>query len=389
MFPCLDSCLLTAESVSCGHPDKICDIISDALLDAYLKKDPSIRTAIEVLVTTKKVILAGEVSAPLLTPQQTKEIVRQTLKEIGYEQSSFHWATVEISNFIHSQSHDIATGIKARGDKSLGAGDQGLMFGYATDETLHFMPAPIFYAHEILKHLKTYRQNTCPLLYPDAKCQVTLLYEQGCPQSLHSAVISSQHSKDMPLEEVRSHLKKVLKATLPKDFINDTSTILPNPAGNFIIGGPDGDTGLTGRKIMVDTYGGYLSHGGGSFSGKDATKVDRSGAYMARYIAKNLVASGLAQKCLIQLSYAIGLAEPVALYCDFLGTGKISEERVKKALPNLLDLTPSGIIKHLNLQTPFYKITASYGHFGRKPTEQGAFPWEKESPSLQEALLRL
>ena len=370
--------LFTSESVANGHPDKVCDTISDALLDAYLRQDENAKVAIETLATTNQVVLAGEVSSSYkMTMEETDYIVRSVIKEIGYEQHGFHYKNVNIDNFIHSQSADIRQGVD-RSDGLLGAGDQGIMFGYATAEAENtfLMPAAVFYASRLLMNLKEQRK-TCDFLRPDAKAQVTLAYRDGKPYRADSVVLSTQHSSDASLDEVKELALKVIEQTLPENWLPSRDKIFINPTGRFVTGGPDGDTGLTGRKIIVDTYGGAVPHGGGAFSGKDCTKVDRSAAYMARYMAKNVVAAGLAEKCLIQLAYAIGVAYPTAMYVNTFGTGKVSDSALVQALKEVFDCTPAGIIKTLGLRRPIFKITASYGHFGRAVGEDGTFSWEK------------
>lgn len=372
--------LFTSESVSEGHPDKICDRISDAVVDAFLGADPYARVAVETLATTNRVVLAGEVRGPeSITTSLIEEAVRHCIRDIGYEQDGFHWKNAVVQNYIHSQSADIAVGVDAAGNKDEGAGDQGIMFGYAVNETPVLMPAPIYYAHAILRSLAEARHSgAAPLLGPDAKSQVTLRYVNGKPVGATSVVVSTQHaasiqSQDEVREIVRPHVLNVL----PKGWMCPEAEFYVNPTGRFVIGGPDGDAGLTGRKIIVDTYGGAAPHGGGAFSGKDPTKVDRSAAYASRYLAKNIVASGLADKCLIQLSYAIGVSKPLSVFIDTFGTNKADEDRIAKVACELVNLSPRGIREHLGLNKPIYARTASYGHFGREPDVDGGFSWEK------------
>lgn len=370
--------LFTSESVSEGHPDKICDQISDAIVDEYLKNEPEARVAAETLVTTNNVVIAGEVRGPKISDSRFEEIVRGVIKDIGYTQAGFHWEKVNIQNFLHEQSVDIAQGVDESCDKDEGAGDQGLMFGYACDETEALMPAPIYYAHEILKSLSKARRNGEKLLEPDAKSQVTLKYnEHGIPLGLHSVLVSTQHHEDATQEQIRDLISNHVFEVLPKDWSCPDERFLTNPTGKFVIGGPDGDAGLTGRKIIVDTYGGAAPHGGGAFSGKDPTKVDRSAAYMARYLAKNIVAAGLAGQCDIQISYAIGVSQPISFYVNTFRSSKVSNKVIEKFIVDNIDLSPKGIRKHLKLNRPIYQKSATYGHFGRIPDENGSFPWEK------------
>ncbi len=375
------SYLFTSEAVSEGHPDKVCDQISDALLDEYLKRDAKARVAIEAMATSNQVVLAGEVSSTgLLSRDEIERIVRSVIKKIGYEQDGFHYKNVNIDNFIHSQSKDIAQGVEAKDDKPTGAGDQGIMFGYAVNEApdTEFMPTPLFYANAILRNLAEARHlGTFPELRPDAKAQITMQYENGIPVKADSIVVSTQHSAETSNEEIREIVRYIVTKTLPKEWLCSDDKFFVNPTGRFVIGGPDGDTGLTGRKIIVDTYGGAAPHGGGAFSGKDATKVDRSANYMVRHMAKNVVAAGIAQKCLIQIAYAIGVAEPLALYVNTFGTGTVDEDKIASALKEIFNLTPQGISDYLELTRPIFQKTAAYGHFGRKPEEDGAFSWEK------------
>ena len=368
--------LFTSESVSEGHPDKVCDQISDAVLDLLLSTDPMARCACETMATTNQVILAGEVtSTNLPSKEEIEQTIRNTIKLIGYEQAGFDWRTVNIQNFLHAQSSDIAMGV----DRD-GAGDQGIMFGYAVNEmdNTEFMPYTLYLSHEILKNLSQKRHhNILTGLEPDAKSQVTLIYENGKPVACDKIVVSTQHKPEIDIATLREWIQGVLSEIIPKDFMCPDKNIYINPTGRFVIGGPDGDSGLTGRKIIVDTYGGAAPHGGGAFSGKDPTKVDRSASYMARYLAKNIVASGLAEKCLIQLSYAIGIAHPLSVYVNTFNSGLVSDEKISDFLSKQIDLTPKGIRTTLDLNRPIYLPTASYGHFGRKADEKGLFPWEK------------
>lgn len=372
------SILFTSESVSEGHPDKVSDQISDALVDLYLSSDERARTAIEVLVTTNRVIISGETKCnAYISAEQIEDKVRQTIRQIGYDQKGFSWQTVKISNYLHHQSEDIALGV----DKE-GAGDQGIMFGYAKKEhgiESNYMPLAIYLSNNILYNLSQARhQKEIIGIEPDAKSQVTLEYDNsGTPVGIKKLVLSTQHKDNLSQEQVREIAKEYIKKSIPEGWMPQDEDILINPTGRFVIGGPDGDTGLTGRKIIVDTYGGYAPHGGGAFSGKDPTKVDRSAAYMLRYLAKNIVAAGLADECLLQISYAIGIAKPLSLYIDTKRTNKVEEEKILSFIKKNIDLTPSGIIKHLQLNRPIYSPTAAYGHFGRTPDEQGRFSWEK------------
>jgi len=373
------SYLFTSESVSEGHPDKVCDRISDAIVDTFLTADPYSRIAVETLATTNRVVLAGEVRGhPSITPTLIEQVVRHAIKDIGYEQDGFHWNKATVENYIHSQSADIAQGVDAKGNKDEGAGDQGIMFGYACRETEGLMPAPIYFAHNILKSLSEARHSGAePGLGPDAKSQVTLLYEEGKPVRATSVVVSTQHSADLDQEAVREIVRPHVVNTLPKGWMCPEPEFYVNPTGRFVIGGPDGDAGLTGRKIIVDTYGGAAPHGGGAFSGKDPTKVDRSAAYAARYLAKNVVAAGFADRCTIQLSYAIGVSKPLSVYVETHGSGKVAEERLVTLLGELVDLSPRGIREHLGLNKPIYARTAAYGHFGRAVDADGGFSWER------------
>ncbi len=368
----------TSESVSRGHPDKLCDQISDLIVDAYLSDDPFARTAIETVATTNRVIVLGEVRGNPNVAKTLEEKIRQCVQEIGYEQDGFHYNQFVFQNYIHAQSADIARGVDATLNKDEGAGDQGIMFGFACAETETLMPAPIYWAHRLLKNLDYLRKNDAQgRLRPDAKSQVTLIYEDGVPVGVKTIVLSTQHRDDLSNADVCDYVAPMIYATLPPEWMTAEIELFINPTGRFVIGGPDGDTGLTGRKIIVDTYGGVAPHGGGAFSGKDPTKVDRSAAYMARYLAKNIVASGLASRCLLQVSYGIGIARPLSLYVDFQGTGNVPEQYVEQAIMKNLPLTLAGIKQHLGLNAPIYLPTASFGHFGRLPTDAGLFSWEK------------
>jgi S-adenosylmethionine synthetase len=371
--------LLTSESVSEGHPDKVCDRISDTVVDAYLAAMPESRVACETLATTNRVIIAGEVRGPETVLDQVEGLARQAIREIGYEQDGFHWQTASVEVLLHAQSADIAQGVDASGNKDEGAGDQGIMFGYACRETAELMPAPIYYAHRILKRLADARHaGDTHMLGPDAKSQITIRYENSRPIGVASIVVSTQHlDVDLSSHDVRSIVEPYVRDVLPKDWINGVTEWHVNPTGKFVIGGPDGDAGLTGRKIIVDTYGGAAPHGGGAFSGKDPTKVDRSAAYAARYLAKNIVAADLADRCTIQLSYAIGVSKPLSIYVDLHGTGRVKEEKLERALGEVIDLSPRGIREHLGLNRPIYARTAAYGHFGRPPEPDGGFSWER------------
>ena len=371
--------LFTSESVAEGHPDKVCDRISDAILDAFLTHDPNSRVAVETLATTNRIVLAGEVRGPEgVSPDMIEDVARHAVKEIGYEQDGFHWQTAEIHNHIHEQSADIAQGVDAAGNKDEGAGDQGIMFGYACTETEQLMPAPIYLAHSILKSLAEARHSGAePGLGPDAKSQVTLEYEDDRPLRATSIVVSTQHDEALDQDEVRAIVRPHVVNVLPDGWMCDEAEFYVNPTGRFVIGGPDGDCGLTGRKIIVDTYGGAAPHGGGAFSGKDPTKVDRSAAYAARYLAKNVVAAGLAQRCTIQLSYAIGVSKPLSVYVNTHETGEVCENRLATILSELVDLSPRGIREYLALSRPIYARTAAYGHFGRPPEADGGFSWER------------
>ncbi len=371
--------LFTSESVSEGHPDKVCDQISDTVVDIFLAADPSARVACETLATTNRVILAGEVRGPdKITKDVLIEATRQRIKAIGYEQEGFHWKHVEVECLIHKQSADIAQGVDASGNKDEGAGDQGIMFGYACRETAELMPAPLQFAHQILKSMADARHSgAMPDLGPDAKSQVTLQYIGGKPVRTTSVVVSTQHSERVGQEEVREIVRPHVLKVLPAGWMCPEEHYYVNPTGRFVIGGPDGDCGLTGRKIIVDTYGGAAPHGGGAFSGKDPSKVDRSAAYAARYIAKNVVAAGLAERCTIQLAYAIGVARPLSVYINTDGTGQVDEDKLSEVIQKMVDLSPRGIRTHLGLNKPIYGVTAAYGHFGRAPDANGGFSWEK------------
>jgi S-adenosylmethionine synthetase len=372
------SWLFTSESVSEGHPDKVCDRISDTVLDLYLAADPDARVACETLATTDHVTIAGEVRGPSEVLATVEDATREAVRAIGYEQAGFDWRTMEVIVRLHSQSVDIAQGVDAGAKAEEGAGDQGIMFGYACDETTELMPAPIQFSHRILRLMSEARQSGRePRFGPDSKSQVTLRYEGGRPVAVDAVVVSTQHADGIDQNTVREMVKPYVEAALPDGWAVPEGRLLVNPTGRFVIGGPDGDTGLTGRKIIVDTYGGAAPHGGCAFSGKDPTKVDRSAAYAARYLAKNVVAAGLARKCLIQIAYAIGVAEPVAVYVDTLGTGEVDEATLGDALREAVRLTPRGIREHLGLARPIYARTSAYGHFGRTPTEDGGFSWER------------
>ncbi|HWK39146.1 MAG TPA: methionine adenosyltransferase [Hyphomicrobium sp.] len=386
------SYLFTSESVSEGHPDKVCDRISDEIVDLFFREGPkagidpwAIRAACETLATTNKVVIAGETRGPeTVTKDWIAHVARMAIRDIGYEQEGFHWDKADIEVLLHPQSADIAAGVDALQpgtNKEEGAGDQGIMFGYACNETPELMPAPIYYAHKILQDLATARhkkEGDAALLGPDSKSQVTVRYEDGKPVGVTQIVVSHQHIKeDLSSRQIRDIIEPYVRRALPSDWINNDTVWHINPTGKFFIGGPDGDCGLTGRKIIVDTYGGAAPHGGGAFSGKDSTKVDRSAAYAARYLAKNVVAAGLADRCTIQLSYAIGVARPLSIYVDTHGTGKVDEAKLEQALGEVMDLSPRGIRTHLDLNKPIYARTSAYGHFGRPPEADGGFSWEK------------
>jgi S-adenosylmethionine synthetase len=378
--------LFTSESVSEGHPDKVCDRISDAILDRFLTADPiNSRLGCETFCTTNRVVIGGEgrCVAPLVVDGQVdveeiEAIARACVRDIGYEQDGFHWKNNEVHVYLHAQSADIAQGVDAAGNKDEGAGDQGIMFGYACTETDELMPAPIHLSHEILHSLAEARHSGAePGLGPDSKSQVTLLYENGKPVKATSVVVSTQHAEDLTQDEVREIVRPHVLNVLPDGWMCDEAEFYVNPTGRFVIGGPDGDAGLTGRKIIVDTYGGAAPHGGGAFSGKDPSKVDRSAAYAARYLAKNVVAAGLADRCVIQLAYAIGVSKPLSVYIDTQGTGNVDEDKLSEVLREMVDLSPRGIREHLELNKPIYARTAAYGHFGRAPEADGGFSWER------------
>ena len=371
--------LFTSESVSEGHPDKVCDRISDAIVDLYLAAEPEARVAVETLVTTNRIVLAGEVRGPQrIGADDLEQAARMSVRAIGYEQDGFHWRKAEVHVYVHNQSSDIAQGVDAAGNKDQGAGDQGIMFGYACRETVDLMPAPIHLSHKILRSLADARHGDPNSGFgPDAKSQVTLKYVNGEPVCATSVVVSTQHVESLSQDDVRELVRPHVMAALPEGWMCDEDQFYVNPTGRFVIGGPDGDTGLTGRKIIVDTYGGAAPHGGGAFSGKDPSKVDRSAAYAARYLAKNVVAAGLADRCVIQLAYAIGVSQPLSLYVDTYGGGRVDEARLSAALLDLVDLSPRGIRDHLQLSRPIYARTAAYGHFGRAPEEDGGFSWER------------
>ena len=371
--------LFTSESVSEGHPDKVCDRISDAIVDTYLCAEPQARVACETMATTNLIVLAGEVRGPdSITRDHIEDVTRHTIKEIGYEQERFHWKTAKVENHLHAQSVDIAMGVDAAGNKDEGAGDQGMMFGYACRETPALMPAPIFYSHAILRSLAEARHSGAePKLGPDSKSQVTLQYVNGQPARAASVVVSTQHAEDIDQDEVREIVRPHVVNVLPEGWMCSEEDFYVNPTGRFVIGGPDGDAGLTGRKIIVDTYGGAALHGGGAFSGKDPTKVDRSASYAARYLAKNVVAAGVAERCTIQVAYAIGVSKPLAVSVYTHGTGQVDEAKLARVLQDLMDLRPRGIREHLNLNRPIYARTAAYGHFGREPEPDGGFSWER------------
>ena len=369
----------TSESVSEGHPDKICDKISDTILDAYLTIDKNARVAVEALVTTNLVIISGEINSRTIIPENEIIIlVRDVIKNIGYDFGDFNWESLDVKVFLHEQSPDIAIGVDAKEGNSEGAGDQGIMFGYACNETDQFMPATLLYSHYILKELAEMRHaNRINGILPDSKSQITLFYENNKPAFIDSIVVSTQHHVNTSQEYINTELDKICRKILPDEWYRDETKLLTNPTGKFVVGGPVGDTGLTGRKIIVDTYGGAAPHGGGAFSGKDPTKVDRSAAYASRYLAKNIVSSGISDKCTIQLSYAIGITEPLSLYIDLHDSDKVDLEKVENFIRNRINLSPRGIINLLGLNNPIYSETSAYGHFGREPTKEGAFSWEK------------
>ena len=365
--------LFTSESVSEGHPDKVCDRVSDMVVDTYLSKDPFARVACETLTTTNKVVLAGETRGPQIEKEELIDKVKNVIKDIGYDQKGFSWKTVDIESYLHGQSADIAIGVDSKGNKDEGAGDQGIMFGYACNETKDLMPAPIYFSHKILRLMAEDRKKgSLKGIEPDSKSQISMLYENGKPKSVTSVVISTQHSEDINLKQVKDLVIPYINKCIPEKFLKDLKqeNIYINPTGQFIIGGPDGDTGLTGRKIIVDTYGGAAPHGGGAFSGKDPTKVDRSAAYVARYLAKNVVAAGVSDKCLIQLAYAIGVSKPLSIFVKLNEEDSNKIDEVKKVINGNFDLSPRGIRELLGLNKPIYEITSSYGHFGREPTKK-------------------
>ena len=372
--------LFTSESVSEGHPDKVCDRVSDMVVDAYLSADPLSRVACETLATTNKVVLAGEVRGPSIDKDNLIDQVRECIKDIGYEQKGFHWKNCEIENHLHEQSSDIAMGVDSGSNKDEGAGDQGIMFGFACKDTESLMPAPIYYAHQILLKMAEARKNKSNEEFePDSKSQITMLYENGKPKKVVSVVVSTQHKEGLSPGHIKDLVRPIVYDCIPENLINELKDkdFYVNPTGNFVIGGPDGDSGLTGRKIIVDTYGGAAPHGGGAFSGKDPSKVDRSAAYAARYLAKNIVAANLAEECVIQLSYAIGVSKPLSIYINTNGTNQVDETKIENLIPELFDLSPRGIREHLQLSNPIYVPTSAYGHFGRTPTIEGHFTWEK------------
>lgn len=372
--------LFTSESVSEGHPDKVCDRISDMVVDSYLAKDPLSRVACETLTTTNKVILAGEVRGPSINKDEIISNVRECIKDIGYEQAGFHWKHCSVESHLHEQSSDIAMGVDSGNNKDEGAGDQGIMFGYACRDTDNLMPAPIHYSHQILLKMAEARKNGSKTeLEPDSKSQVTMLYKNGKPSKITSVVVSTQHKEGVTPTQIKELIRPIVTNCIPSNLLEDLKDeeFYVNPTGNFVIGGPDGDSGLTGRKIIVDTYGGAAPHGGGAFSGKDPSKVDRSAAYAARYLAKNIVSAELADECTIQLSYAIGISKPLSIYVNTNNTNKVDELKIESLIPELFDLSPRGIREHLKLSNPIYVPSSAYGHFGRIPTQQGHFTWEK------------
>ncbi|HKM62508.1 MAG TPA: methionine adenosyltransferase [Acidisphaera sp.] len=384
--------LFTSESVSEGHPDKVADRISDTVLDAFLKADPYSRVACETLVTTNRIVLAGETRGPdSVTHERLTELAREAVRDIGYDQAGFSWRNAEVACYLHAQSADIAMGVDQAGNKDEGAGDQGIMFGYACRETPSLMPAPLYYAHRILQRMSELRRagdKRAAGLQPDAKSQVTLRYVDGKPVGATSIVVSTQHDEGLEQSEIKDMVRPIIAEALPDGWMCEDAELYINPTGKFVIGGPDGDCGLTGRKIIVDTYGGAAPHGGGAFSGKDPTKVDRSAAYACRYLAKNVVAAGLADRCTLQISYAIGISHPLSVYVDLQGTGHVDEVRLEAVLRELMDLSPRGIRQHLKLNRPIYAVTSAYGHFGRDPDEAtGAFSWERTDlvPTLRSA----
>jgi S-adenosylmethionine synthetase len=374
--------LFTSESVSDGHPDKVCDQISDSIVDLFISREPEARVAVETAATTNKVVLMGEVKTSpsnTVSPDEICSAARQTIKEIGYQQKGFHYNTCDTESFVHEQSQDIAQGVDMSSEKDEGAGDQGIMFGYATTETPELMPAPILYAHRILQKMSEARRSGKePVLGPDSKSQLTVEYRNGKPARAHTVVISTQHlDPDLTSADIRAVVEPYVADTLPDGWLDADTIWHVNPTGRFVIGGPDGDAGLTGRKIIVDTYGGAAPHGGGAFSGKDPTKVDRSAAYAARYLAKNVVAAGIADRCSVQLAYAIGVPEPLSIYVDDHGAGRVDIARLESVLREVMSLTPRGIRQRLQLNKPIYKRTAAFGHFGREPDSTGGFSWER------------
>lgn len=375
----LSDFIFTSESVSEGHPDKVSDRVSDEIVDLFLKAEPEARVAVETLCTTNRIVLAGEVRGPdTITAEAMIAAAREAVKDIGYEQDGFHWEKMDVDCYVHAQSSDIAIGVDAAGNKDEGAGDQGIMFGYAVSETLEFMPAPIHYSHQILRALADARHaGDAPFLGPDSKSQISLQYKDHNPVAATSIVVSTQHSEDVDQDTIRAVVREYVEDVLPEGWMCGDDAFYVNPTGRFVIGGPDSDCGLTGRKIIVDTYGGAAPHGGGAFSGKDPTKVDRSAAYAARYLAKNVVAAGLADRCLIQLSYAIGVSKPLSVYVNTQDTGEVDEKKLATVLQELMNLSPRGIREHLGLNRPIYARTAAYGHFGRKVDGSGGFSWER------------
>ena len=370
--------IFTSESVSEGHPDKVCDIISDSVLDLYLSKFPESRVACETLVTTNTVVIAGEVRGPEIKSDEIEKLIRSRVKDIGYEQEGFNWKNLKFTNYLHSQSQDIAVGVDSSGNKDEGAGDQGIMFGYACAETKDLMPAPISYSHKVLQLMSEARKSGKEkFLRPDSKSQFSVIYEKGKPKGISSIVVSTQHEESIDQEKVKEIVRPYVLSVIPKGWMCDEKHFYVNPTGRFVIGGPDGDTGLTGRKIIVDTYGGAAPHGGGAFSGKDPTKVDRSAAYVARYLAKNIVAAGVAEKCLIQLSYAIGVPQPLSIYIDLFDGEDKKSKKIEEIISKNFNLSPRGIRELLKLNKPIYQKTAAYGHFGRQPEDNGSFSWEK------------
>ncbi|CAO6130182.1 MetK S-adenosylmethionine synthetase [Candidatus Pelagibacterales bacterium] len=370
--------IFTSESVSEGHPDKVCDIISDSVLDLYLSKFPESRVACETLVTTDTVVIAGEVRGPEIKSDEIEKLIRSRVKDIGYEQEGFHWKNLKFTNYLHSQSQDIAAGVDSSGNKDEGAGDQGIMFGYACTETKDLMPAPISYSHKVLQLMSEARKSGKEkFLKPDSKSQFSVIYEKGKPKGISSIVVSTQHDESVDQEKVKEIVRPYVLSVIPKGWMCDEKHFYVNPTGRFVIGGPDGDTGLTGRKIIVDTYGGAAPHGGGAFSGKDPTKVDRSAAYVSRYLAKNIVAAGVSEKCLIQLSYAIGVSQPLSIYIDLFDGEDNKSKKIEEIISKNFNLSPRGIRELLKLNKPIYQKTAAYGHFGREPEDNGSFSWEK------------